>query len=177
MTDNVLALSSAAMVATQAAVEQFMLAAAAPSGRGYRLLIVAQLGCGGYHDYRNLQRAEAMGIKVEYVNINNPGKRFVDKDRDGKLVAAPGEPVPFVDDRYDAYLRNALDRNDYLQGKAFNYLRSKRLEFYDATKAVLLDANGTVVHKFESTKGQNFLNELQSYMQPSRSPARGAQRS
>lgn len=156
MTDNVLALSSAAMAATQAAAEQFMLAAAAPSGRGYRLLYIAQKGCGARHSYDNLYKAEGLGVTVQYANFtyDGVGADFVENGR-----RAPGYSLPA-----ESYAQ--LQR----------YVNSKGLETYDAGKAVLIAPNGNY-HVFESTKGQEFLLELKRYLPSAQTPARGAVRS
>ena len=158
MTDNVLALSSAAMAATQAAAEQFQLAAAAQSARGYRLLYIAQSGCGSSHSYGNLNKAQqSLGVTLQYANFSYSGfgSDFVEKG-----VRAPG---------------HSLRAKSYDQAQ--RYVNSKGLEVYDTSKAVLLDANDNVVHKFESTKGQEFLLELKRYLPSAQTPARGAVRS
>lgn len=156
MTDNVLALSSAAMVATQAAVEQFMLAAAAPTAQGYRLLYITQSGCGTRHSYENMRKAERLGVTLQYVNFQNEiGAVFIENG-----VRAPGQSL-----RAESY------------AQAQNYVISKGLEVYDSGKAVLIAPNGQPVHVFSSTQGDNFLRELQRYLPPAHATARGAQRS
>lgn len=155
MTDNVLALSSAAMAATQAAAEQFMLAAAAPSGRGYRLLYITQKGCGSRHSYDNLQEATKMGVSLQYVNFSYSGLGTVFSENG---ITAPGASV-------------AISRRD-----AENYVLSNGLELYDAGKAVLIAPDGKY-HVFKSTQGPEFLGELKRYLPSAQTPARGAVRS
>ncbi len=146
------ALSPAVLAQTREAAAQFQLAANAPAAGGYKLLYITVPGCGGFHSYDNLRRAQAMGIDVQYMNVFSPGQPFIEKDREtGKPVRAPGGTLSL--------------RAGNTVSNAFNFLQSKQLDASEATHAVLLGPDGRPIHEFASTKG-NFIQELQRYLPP-----------
>ncbi|MFM9890843.1 MAG: hypothetical protein ACKVOE_09450 [Rickettsiales bacterium] len=156
-------LPAVAQATIEVARAQFEKASNSPASGGYRLLYVAFPGCGSQHDYTNLIRADNLpGVTLQYVSVFSPGVPFTEKNRiTGKIETAPGislsAPGNTQGERYNA---------------ASQFLRSKGLELYDVSHAVLMRADGTVIKEFDSTKGPGFLSEVTRLTQSARPLAR-----